>query len=509
MITVEITGAVDAAGTQQTFYLSTDPIVTTPSDTPANTAFQPVLMDPGSFGIHAFGDGRTGGATSLEVGEVVLANSDGRFDAWKDYAFDGRPIVIRYGDGGAYPSSFTVLFQGTVELVEVTWTKAVIRLRDKQLMFQVPLLPNTYAGTNTLPNGIEGTANDIKGQKKPRVYGRVYNTEPPCVNTSLLIFQVSDRAVNSIDAVYDRGLALTPGADFATNALLQAQTGLTAGTYITCKAEGLFRLASNPTGAVTCDATEGATSSVRTVAQILSRMAIDAGLSGSYSTADVTTMDAANASEVGIWVTDVATFQESMDAVAGSIGAYYGFDGSGVLRLAVLTAPSGSPVLTLQEHHVLSGIERVTPSDKAIPPWAVVVNHSKIYAVQDTDVAGAVTNARREFLKSERRSVRAEDAAVKTKYKLAAELTFDTMLADVTGATALAEANRLLTLYKTNPLMFDVPLDLSTIQGTSLRMMDVVSLQLNRFGMSAGRLFKVIGFKLELSRNQVILSLWG
>lgn len=509
MILIEVTGAIDAIGTTKTFYLSTDPFTSTPADTPANTMFDAVLTDPGSYGIHAFSDGRTGGGTSLQTGEILLINNDGRFDAWKDYSFDGRRVVIRLGNPYAgYPGGTIVLFSGTVESVDVTWTQAVIRLKDNQFVFQVPLLPNAYLGTNVLPNGIEGTVNDIKGQKKPRVYGKVYNISPPCVNTSLLIYQLSDRALQSVDAVYDRGAAITAGADFATNALLQAATGITAGTYITCKAEGLMRLASSPAGTITCDATEGATSADRSASQILRRMSTDAGVTA-ISGSDTTLMDFYNSSEVGIWVTDTTTFASAMDEIANSVGAAYFFDGAATLRMAILAYPGAEvPLLSLAEHQILN-FERVTARDNAIPPWAVTVNYAKVYTVQDTDIAGAVTPAVRAFLAQERRSIRQEDASIKIKYLLASEVFRDTLLADKTGTSATAEAARLLNLFKVAPNMYEVTVPLDIIQGASPPMLCVVSLTLNRFGLAAGKSFRLIGLDMELAANQALLTIWG
>ncbi|MGZ8888059.1 MAG: phage head spike fiber domain-containing protein [Halobacteriota archaeon] len=253
MLVAEIKCAVDAAGTVATLYVSDDHFVTQPSDTPPNTAFVASMMEPGSIGIHTFSDGRTGGGTRLELGEMVLANNNGQYDEWVNYSFDGRSITIRSGEvGAAYPEGFTTVFTGTMEGIEADWEKIVIRLRDKQYIFDRPLLTDKYLGNNILPNGLEGTATDIKGKVKPRVYGKVFNIPTVPVNTSKLIYQVSDGEVYSIPAVYDKAKPFTPGTDHATSALLLAATPA-AGVYETCLTEGLFRLGSSPEGQITAD----------------------------------------------------------------------------------------------------------------------------------------------------------------------------------------------------------------------------------------------------------------
>lgn len=508
MILVEITAALNATGALKTFYLSNGGFVSSPTDVPANTAFMDALEDPGSLGITAFADGTTGGNTVLQTGEILLVN-DGSFDTWKDYSFDGRPIVIRVGNPeNGYPSACPILFTGTVIGADVTLMHVAIRLRDKQIMFQTPLL-SLYGGTNALPAGVDGTPNDIKGKGKPRTYGSVFNVSPPCVNTSLLIYQVNDSVVSDIAAVYDRGQNLTKGANYATNALLQAATGMSAGSYITCFAEGLFRLASNPTGTITADVVQGGGAGNRTAAQVLRQIAVDAGLpSASISTSDMGAMDALNSAVVGIYIDDeTSTALTAMDTIANSIGAYFGFDPSGTLRMGVLTNPSGTPVLSIADDLVLPGIERRTATDNDIPRWAINLNYAKVWTVQTTDVAGVVTNAVRAFIGNEFRTAHSEDTSVKNQYLLSTILSVDTALA--TLADAQAEADRRLTLVRFHRDVYDIPVPLDIVMGSSLRMLSVISLTYNRFGLSAGKLFRVIGINLALKSNTIILTVWG
>lgn len=509
IILIELTGAKDAAGTLETFYVSTDSFVTSPTDTPANTAFDPCVINPGSLGVHAYSDGVTGGLSRLESGEIVIANADGRLDAWLTYSFDGRAVTIRSGESStaAYPSGFSTVFTGTVESVDGDWQNIVIKLKDKQFKLQLATLTTRYAGDNALPAGLEGVATDIKGKVKPRVYGTVYNISPVFVNTSKLTFQVSDIAVNDIAAVYDRGVLITKGADYATSALLQAAAP-GAGTYITCFAEGYFRLGTTPAGQITADVVQGANAAARTAAQILNLLGTAAGLSGGeISSSDVTALDTANSNVIGVFISDDSTFQNIMDQVAASVGAFYGFDSAGVLRMGQLVAPTGTAVLDLQEFDIHTQIERRVPKDTGIPIWRATVNHTKLYTVQTSDLAGAVTAATRGYLAQEFRSVKDEDTSIKTQWLLSEEFSRDTLL--TTSANAATEATRLLALYKVKRTIYDVPVTLSLFTANSLKLMDVVSLTVPRFGMTSGQKFRLIGFRIELATNQVFLSLWG
>lgn len=509
LIVMEITAAVDASGTLQTFYMSTGSFVTSPTDTPAHTAFSPRVIEPGNIGIHAFSDGSTGGASRLETGDIVLANSDGELDTWANYSFDGRPIVIRSSDNpvAAYPAGFSLVFSGTVASLDATWEQVVIRLKDKQFRFQLPVLSTKYAGNNSLPNGLEGTPSDLKGKSKPRVYGTVYQISPDFVNTSHLTYQVSDGAVNDIAAVYDKGALITKGADYATSALMEAAAP-GAGTYITCFAEGYFRLGTTPVGQITADVVQGANAAARTAAQILKSLGLASGLSaGEISSSDVTDLDTANSNVLGIYLRDEITFQVAMDEIANSVGAYYGFDSSGILRMGRLLTPTGTASLDLGEFRIYNTIERRVPRDTGIPTWSYKVNHTKVYTPQTSDIAGAVTAATRAYLAEAFRSVVAEDSAIKTQWQLSPQESRDTLLTSASDAST--EASRLLALYKVKRSVYDVPIAISVFTETTLKLMDVVSLTVPRFGMGGGQLFRLIGYRIELQTNTVILQLWG
>jgi hypothetical protein len=441
------------------------------------------------------------------LGEIRLANADGRYDGWLNFGFDGRAVTVRQGEAGAaYPDGFSATFSGTIETLTVSRTEVVVRLRDRQLVFDRPALSARYAGSNAPPNGLEGAADDLKGQPKPRLYGAALNIPAPCVNTVKLTYQVSDGALASVERVYDRGQALNFAADHASSALLQAAT-VTAGSYATCLAEGYLRLGAAPAGMVTVDATQGAGPAARTAAQILRALAIAAGIDSAFIAAgDVTALDAANPAVIGLWLSGDETFASAMDGVAGSVGAFYGFDPTGMLRMGRLAAPSGPPALSLEDYEVLD-IERRPARDGDLPAWSYTVRHSKLWTVQNSDLAAAVTPARRAALASEYRAEKAEDAAVKIQHLLAAEETADTLL--TSAADAAAEAARRLALYKVHRDFFDVTIPAALLATPGLRIGAVVQLTNPRFGLAAGRLFVLLGVKPELARNRATLTLWG
>lgn len=508
LITVEITAAIDETGAEQTFYFADARFTTQPTDTPANVSFDESLSDPGSVTITVFGDGRTGGGTKLSLGEIKLKNPDGQYDGWLDYGFDGRRVVIRRGIPGAYPADFETVFTGTIRgRPTVNTNEVVLSLLDKQHIFDRPLLVNRYGGTNVLPNGIDGTADDRAGQAKPRLLGRVFNEAPPCVNTSKLVFQISDGPITSVEGVYDRGEPLVFGVDRANSGALLS-TAPAAGSYDTCLAEGLFRLGADPEGEVTFGATQGAAATDRTAAQLLVTLALEAGvLAGEIADADATDLASDAPAVLGLWVSnDGDTFAKVMDRIAESVGGFYGFDPAGVLRMGRLVEPAGDPVLSLEEFDILS-IERRPARDGDLPTWAYTVRHSRVGTVQTSDLAPAVDPARRAFLGAEYRAQRAEVASVKAKYLLAAEGSVDTALTEATDGAN--EASRRQALHGVARDFYDVTVKAEVLIGIVLRLTSIVEIIHRRFGLSDGRLFVLLGIRLELARNRVTLTLWG
>jgi hypothetical protein len=503
---VEITAAIDAAGTTTVLRYASKPYTTKPTDTPANAFYDDRITNPASISRSLYSNGTTSGASRVNYGAVELSNVDGGLDSILNYSFDGRSLVIKIGNAGADYSTFTTILNGTMEQVEFTFSKVTILARDKLAIVDMPLQTTLYAGNNSLPNGVEGV-DDIAKTPKPLLYGQVFNIAPIMVNSSKLTYQINDGAIAAVSNVYDKGIALTFHADEPNVSDLEAHNP-PSGKYTTCLSLGYIRVGSVPTGLLTCDATQGATSANRTTAQVLKAMALKAGIaSGDINSSDVSALDTANNSVIGIWISEPDSAITAMDKVAQSIGAFFGFDALGILRMGLFTAPIGSAVLEIDRNNILS-IEhgRTNDTDKGIPAWRINLNYQKNYNIQTTDLAGAVTAARKNILALPSLTKSAEDSSIKTQYTLAATIEKETCLVDATATQT--EATRLLNLYKTNRDLYtvDIALDLSQ---TLPDLNNVVNVTINRFGLNSGKLFKIIGIESDYSKNRATLTLWG
>ena len=515
MLLIELTAVVDGAGTTRTYYFADERFATEPGDTPANVAFSERLLDPGWLSQTAFGDARTGGATTLAYGEMICANGDGGLDAWLvGHGFDGQPATIRQGPtGGAYPADFPAIFAAACKSIRVDERQVVVSLRDRALMFEKAILTEVFAGdnpTNSPPFGFEGTPDDIKGQVKPRLIGgRVREIEPVCVDAGKQIYQLSTGAIAAVDGVWDGGAAYTFGADRAAREDLMANDPA-SGHYDTCLAEGYLRLGSTPTSQLTADATQGATSADRTAAAVIRALAIEAGVAPSdIDEAAFTALAAANTAELGVWLNDPGTtYAEVMDRFADTVGAWWCHAPEGAFRGGRLEAPSGvraSADFEIAAHQVLS-IERRPARDGDIPIWRETVRWGQLQTVQTSGVLGSVAEARRAYLAQEWRSAAAEDADVRTMHVLAPAEVVETLF--TSEADAQAEADRLLALHSVHRDFFDVTVPASLLSANGVRIGDEAWLTFDRFGLDAGASLIVLGIKPALKDNTALLTLW-
>lgn len=272
-----------------------------------------------------------------------------------------------------------------------------------------------------------------------------------------------------------------------------------------------IRLGQSPIGQVTCDAVQGAASGNRTVAQLLKALLLDAGISsGDISAGDVTALDSACSYEVGYWTSHESeqTFGAVMDALANSIGAWYGQDRTGVFRMGRIVAPSGSSVATLTSVGI-EKIDRVASADegRGVPAWRVNLGYKRFFTPQTSDLAGTVGDARRSELREEYRRVSDNDPSVQTVHLLAPELTFDTVL--ISASDAAAEVTRRLGLYKVIRDRLEVRVRLNSSLAASVDLGSVVTVLVPRFGYNAGKQFLVIGIKTDLRGGMLELTLWG
>jgi hypothetical protein len=250
--------------------------------------------------------------------------------------------------------------------------------------------------------------------------------------------------------------------------------------------------------------------STRTVGQLFNAILLKAGVpSGDISAADVTALDAAVNYQVGVYVgyAQDRSAIDVLDELCASVGAWYGADASGIFRIGRIELPTGTAVGTLTRTDIIR-IERVASRDPGVgvPSWRIKVAYQKINTVQ-VDLAANVPDTRKQFTASEYRRAQAQSVAVKTANLLSPELEFKTVL--VNGSNAGSEAERLLDIYKTRRDVYQVTVRVDAALAAVLDLGKIVTLQIPRFGMSAGKKFLIIGITTNMRGYLYELTLWG
>ena len=493
-----------------TLRYSTHGYVTARTDIPADTSYAARIASPITLTRTSAAEDSTRGKASLTVGVLDLVNSDGALDHLVGYAFAGREVRVYTVVAGAALASAVLLFKGVLEQPRFDWdvggaSRFQIIIRDKSFEFDQPIQSATYGGTNSLPAGSDGVA-DLEGKYKPLLFGFAARIPVPCVNTARLMYQVSNAAITDVSAVYDRGMQLTKGADYASEADMQA-TSPAASQYRVWPAGGMFRLGSTPAGQVLCDAAEGSTPS-RYPGAVIEKVLLASGtVVGDIDTAALTALNTACPWECGYWVgTQAEKSSEVLDALIRSVGGWWAANSSNKITASVLSHPAGSPRARLHEGNLLGLARRqAKDDDRGIPPWKVVVGYARYWEPQSSDFAGAVSEAVRADSREEYRLATSQDISVQTAYPAAPEVRIDTTLRYNSDAQALASA-RLATLkILRNVLVAEV----RSAQAAQVDIGDLVSVTLPRFGLQAGKLFAVLGVKLDPRIDSVTLTLWG
>lgn len=498
----------DTLGTSGTLRVSTGAgLVTSPAASPANTPYERRIINPGNFERAIPVPATSNNASEVGYGVVILNNADGGLDWMKDVGVDGQTLTIRRGPrNGSYPADFPIIFQGTAETVKFDWTKVSLRIRDRKAeVYDKPVQQSEYAGDNVLPDGVEGVSDDLKGRKKPRLYGKVINISPPMVNTSKIVYQVAENQIQAINAVYDKGAALTAGTAYTVLAdLMDNANAPAAGAYTTAitSTGAYIRLGSRAAGTVTVDATEGTLAADRTIAQIVKRVLVDCG---GVLLADIsgdTALDLVVPGEAGFWAgTSEMDVGAAIENALNGVYAYCLPTYDGKFSLGALSVPSGTAVKIFTEAKIVG-----TPSFDvvSIPNHKVFINYANNYTVQDASNLAGVAADRETFLRERFRTVSAEDSDVLTKHVLSVERTEETIL--VNESDANTQASRILGLVKHTRIM--VKLRLQSSEVDSLDIGDVIEVKINRLGWSAGKLLRIISIAVDYQRNFAEVEGW-
>lgn len=451
---------------------------------PVHHYYEPRLIQPALFQVRANTGGLLPGRGGSSFGEAMLMNVDGGLDYLADYAVDSRTLTLRFAEEG----TVTTVFAATVDRMVFSGSRVRITLRDPLAVLGQPVSANRYAGDNVLPGGVEGTADDIGGTRKPLVFGSVVNASPVLVNTAKLIYQVHDGTDVTVTAVRDRGVPLSHEST-ATDLTDLLSNPPAAGYWRDF--QGYFSLGS-AAQSVTCDAVRDDAAA----GDVFNELATLAGFT--VNAADIAALNGVG--DVGLYVTEDQAYAALMGQIADGCGAVWARNAAGEIRVPLLAAPA-TPELIIEDYQIIT-LDRtaIGSGENGLPVYKVKVRADKV-EVEQSDLAATADNPAR-YGQQWREAV-AEDAATKTRHPLAEGITLDSPLRSMNDATAVAAT--LLGLLKERRDIVECGAELDSPDDLAVG----ITVQLNTARLGYPRAFLLLGWRVDAQRGRVYLNLWG
>ncbi len=464
-----------SGGSTVTRYLSNRGYVSAPTDTPANTAYDDILVSIPSI-TSALADAMRG-RSLISFGDLEIDNSAGDRDSWLTDAWDGRPVNLYLGDEAWDKADFRQVFGGTAADIQARDNSTLtLRLRDKQSLLDVPMQTTFVGGTGS-----------ALFQRVPICYGEVKFAEPVLIDSAARRYQLHDGQIQSIDAVWEDGAAVA-GADFTAN--------LANGTFVMNRAV-VGRLTVDLKGSKT-----GGTY-VNTTADIAQRIITERSsiTAGEISAAAVTALNVAAPGVVGVYVTqDHRTVLSVLDELITGAGGYYSIGRDGVVSMALFTAPSGTPVVTIIDDDIeVAGIDLVR---RIVPKKSIRIGYARYQTMVDTTGLAGLTEAVRQRMADEYLIVRATTAL--TGYLLAVDADIE-YSAYAVSADASTEATRRAALWGVLRRVFRIR---GFMAAGRVQLGDVIALDLSRYGLAGGVLARVIRLRESLTGGSIELEVF-
>jgi hypothetical protein len=519
---------------EQTAYLASMPFCSKPTDTPANTEYQDVVIDIPKFSC-ALGDALQG-YTVPSWGDIIIDNSEFSRDAWLGYGWDGRAVSVLFGDQTWPRAWFKSVMTGTISGISVPNANQVkMSIKDNQWALNTPIQnrligdPTLVSGTTykvcedavtsidaVYDNGVLLNPSDYttspattpatftldaaavgrvtaeytggataSGDVIPLCYGEAFNISPKCLSTALLVYQVHDGPVHSIVEVRDNGIPIEFTADLTT---------------------GRFTLLSKPIGTVTCDV-QGATSGgvfVEGIGRIIRYILIqqtDLPVTG-IDSASLRTFINDCPQRCGIYINTRRNTLDVIDDLIKSVGGFYTPGRDGRLVFGQLDNVPGASTMTLTADDIVQGGLKIVK--QSVPCQTTRLAYLRNYTPQE-NVCGAVTDADRAIYAQQWRYATKADPSIKTAHLLAAEpdakQTYLALKAD-----AVTEAERQQALN--GPVRTTYSAECITLPLT-VNLGDVITLTHPRYGLGSGKLVYVVGINESIINRRVTLTLWG
>jgi hypothetical protein len=464
---------VKSGGSEITRYLSTKPYLTSPSDTPANQYYEPVVVG----GIQYTEVLDIAGTGGMSGGDVSIANYNGERDNWLNDVWDNRSIKAWIGDPTWARSDFQLIFNGIVATLNSTSMDTLtLVIRDKLQQLNSPVTDQKIGGTGTNKDNVVSLT-----------FGEAHNVTPQLSDAATLKYQVHNGPIEGILEVRDNGqpVSVTVNNSTGTFTLNQASAG-----EITVSVQG----DKNPTY-------------INTISTVVQRLVTGFGNSTSrFTSAD---LDATNLAAfdtqcpqpIGVYADGNTNLLTLCQDIAASVDARVVMSRAGLLQLLQVSVPGFGTAVQIGPSQI---IERsLVISDRPFVKAAVMLGFDKNWTVQDNLLTG-IPEAHKKMFSEEWLTTTSTNLQVKADYKLNdAPPQTDTMLKRRTDADA--EANRRVAVWSTPRTVFQFEGTADLIGSLSLGC--AATLTHPRFGLSGGKTGTIISLSPNWFKGTITVQI--
>lgn len=492
------------AGSPKDLYYSNKGFTTEPGDTPANTPYIPRVQADAGFSIdrNILGGRRLRGVVELNLGSLRLLSgsrdTEPVLDPVADLAWNGRLVELDLGGRDFGLSEFGRIFTGQSESVSLTKSELRISLRDPLASLDKPVQTRNFAGTG----GLEGPS-DMEGRPKPLALGRNRLVEPIPLGEidlgdgTLLTFATGDNTdgVSKHLAVYSNGNGLTEVTSGAPS----------AGQWKDYPSSGVFQLGGSEAGTlITCDV-DGALDSddnfPSTAADIVRLVRDRVAPSLSFKSGTISGLNSKNSSTVGWWVPDGGRALDVVEAVINTVGGYVTANRLGEVVLGRVEAPSDTAVASFDETQIVE-IRRLRTTG---PLASAQVQHKRTWRQhRRSEVASDLSADRTSQLTGQWRTTPEKGGVSTNIYPDAEDEQFPANFDD--AAAADTEAQRIADLHGVERRAYEVVV---TGQALLRELGETVTITDDRFGLSQGKNFVIVGLRESAPFIATRMVLWG
>lgn len=475
------------------YRFATNGFTTSATDTPPNTYFDGRISNEPTYrrSVSCVFWGRR--RSESGIGFIDLINSDGALDALSLSDVRGVKVQMYRGTLGTPFSTWVLVVTGVVDRAEILGLSAIrLYLHDKAAILEQALQQELYgAGSNAA----------LEGQPKPISYGTVYSCPAPQASTTLLIYDVNDRAVDSVLRVRDQGVELSGPASSPNG-----------WQYDTDPAFHGFQLTANPAGRIVADvrgSLDGVgspTTLVQRLPQVVQHICVTHGplVLADLDMTSIDALDAAAPYALGNWIDAPKSCADELDDVMQSFAGWWYIDSQGLLRVGRIET-TGTPLFTLGDTELVGefGVEM----DRAPGLSTLCLGQRNHYVHTDADFAGSVSETDRATLRADYRARRLSAGAIASTYAQALAGGIDggiaTLLSD--AADVQTEADRYGQLFGTRRYFWSFSAAMSLADLLSLEPGQWLELTMasNRFGLLTPLPVQIIEIEFSFISNIV------